>query len=95
VSLVESSVSVTFSGSDPHLEIAMWPDDDAEFEVTKANGAPELIIRVGQLKVRLRPADPHAVDWCDITTACRLMAALTDYIGRLDNHFIYLSNYGR
>jgi hypothetical protein len=81
---VESSVSVTFAGGDPYVEVAMWPDEETVFEVAEANGGPALIMRVDRVKVRLHPDIPCAVDWCDIAAACRLMTAVSAYIRELD-----------
>ncbi|GAA4483664.1 hypothetical protein GCM10023191_005580 [Actinoallomurus oryzae] len=81
---VESSVSVTFSGGDPYVEVAMWPDEETAFEVAEVSGGPALIMRVGRVKIRLHPDIPCAVDWCDIAAASRLMAAVSAYIRELD-----------
>jgi hypothetical protein len=84
VNSVESSVSVTFCGGDPYVDVAMWPDEETAFEVAEVSGGPALIMRVDRVKVRLHPDIPCAVDRCDIAAACRLMTAVSAYLRELD-----------
>jgi hypothetical protein len=85
---VEAPMSAGFSGGDASIVVTLYPDEEAEFEATRATVGPVLVMRVGRALVRIRPEAPIFITRSDITVTCRLAAALSAYLGELERLYV-------